>query len=148
MDEEQILAIERQMQEEHKKDLEALARLKRFIPGANKRIRPLEVQHEEVMAEVMSGNDGEEGSAISLRGKIKEILNSDPPVRWTNTRILTYLKKMGFPLNAKKPIYSVSQATQRLAIRGEIIIVRHGVGNQPNIYRGKGKSESGTSQQE
>jgi hypothetical protein len=50
--------------------------------------------------------------------------------------MLSHLQKIGYDLKAKRPIYSIGQATGRLAEKGEIVIVRKGSGNEPNVYRG------------
>ena len=76
MDKNQILAIEQQMMEEHQKDLEALNRLKRFIPANRNGSQPSEIANKETLDSVPIVDDAEEGPAISLRGKIKEIMDS------------------------------------------------------------------------
>ena len=54
----------------------------------------------------------------------------------TNPKMFKYLKDIGFRLNAKKPIYSIGQATQRLINSEQIKLLRKGAGNKPNIFRG------------
>lgn len=46
MDKAQIDVMERNMLEEHRKDLEALSRLKRFLPGSNGKAALLWSLHE------------------------------------------------------------------------------------------------------
>jgi len=136
MDATQITVLERQMLEEHKKDIEALARLKRFLPtnGA----APDPVEHRQMALPV--GGDAEElddAPVTTLRGKIEEIINADPTQKWTTQRVLARLREIGFPLNAQKPIYSVGQSLKILAGHERIKLVRKGVGSAPNIYRAR-----------
>jgi len=140
MDATQITALERQMLEEHKKDLEALARLKRFLPTNGS----APTVDERQMALPVLGRldeDLDEAPVKSLRGTIERIVNADPSVRWTTQKMVFHLQGIRFPLRAKKPIYSVGQSMQILANRGAIRLVRRGVGAAPNIYRGKSNNE-------
>ncbi len=128
MKHEQISAMERQMQKEHRKDVEALGRLKRFLPS-NSLGATSQVTAQSVVPFVP-----EEDSP--LKDAIRNIMNNDPVVRWTNTKMFKYLTEVGFKLNAKQPIYSIGQATQRLFDAGEIKLVRKGAGSTPNFFRG------------
>jgi hypothetical protein len=137
MDSDQIAAMERQMQEEHKKDMEALARLKRFLPGngassngatsaaTHQAASPTQPVFPLVPAE-----------GTPLKHAIRDIMNHDPSVRWTNVKMLKYLQDIKFELNAIKPIYSIGGATQKLFDAGEIKIVKKGSGNTPHVFRG------------
>ncbi len=142
MDKDQIAAIERQMQEEHKKDMEALERLKRFIPssGINGNASDVhQVPLQSISKIPVTPLVLEEGT--SLKHAIRDIMNHDPSIRWTNVKMLKYLEDIKFELKAKKPIYSIGQATQKLVDGGEIKLVKKGSGNAPNIYRGLNQLE-------
>ena len=128
MDNEQIAAMERQMQEEHRKDVDALERLKRFLPS-NGLGATSQVTAQSVIPLVPEED-------TPLKDAISDIMDNDPTVRWTNTKMLKYLTDVGFKLNAKQPIYSVGQATQRLLDSEKIKLVRKGAGSTPNIFRG------------
>lgn len=71
-----------------------------------------------------------------LKYTIREVMNQDANVRWTNPKMMSYLQNSGYPLKAKRPIYSIGQATNKLVEKGDIILVRKGAGNEPNVYRG------------
>ena len=139
MDATKIETLERQMIEEHRKDLEALARLKRFLPSNVATASPIDERQTKlpVYLEVRVEDDMDETPVMTLRGKIEQTVNSDPNLKWTTQKVLAYLRQVGFPLNAKKPIYSVGQTLKILADQGRIRLVRKGVGSAPNIYRGK-----------
>lgn len=134
MDQDQIAAMEQQMMEEHRKDMEALARLKRFIPpngatsGASR--SSITVSAPSPVVPLVP----EEGTP--LKHAIRDIANHEPSVRWTNVKMLKYLESIKFELNAQKPIYSIGQATQKLIDRGDLKLVKKGSGNTPNIFRG------------
>jgi hypothetical protein len=142
MDAAQIGALERQMLEEHRKDLEALARLKRFLPTNGSGAKSIDDNQMDLPGAVAEA-DLDEGPVVSLRGTIEQIVNSDPTVRWTTQKVLKRLQQTGFPLKAKKPIYSVGQALQKLSEGGRIRVVRRGVGSAPNIYKGKPSDQTG-----
>ncbi len=134
MDRTQIEQIERQMEEDHRLDREALERLKRFIPvNGNGNSHPASNLAQPVSQPKLPYVP-EEGTP--LKHAVRDIMNNDPTQKWTNPKMLQYLKKVGFPLNAKKPVISVSQATQRLEAGGQIKLLKSGSGNSPNVYRG------------
>ena len=132
MDRDQVAAMERQMLEEHRKDVEALERLKRFLlpPNSSGVTSQRETLfHQPVIPLVPEGD-------TPLKYALRDIMNNDPNVRWTNPKMLKYLKEIGFTLNAKQPIYSIGQATQRLLDAGEIKLLIRGSGSTPNVFRG------------
>ena len=131
MDNEQVAAMEKQMLEEHRKDVEALERLKRFLPSNSSGVTS---QGKTVLHEPVTPLIPEEDTP--LKYAIRDIMNNDPNVRWTNSKMLKYLKEIRFTLNAKQPIYSIGQATQKLLNTGEIKLLMKGAGSTPNVFRG------------
>jgi hypothetical protein len=135
---EQILDLERKMLEEHRKDVEALQRLKRFMPAngyapaGDKRQLPL------VPNDANDVDEEEGGSATTIRGTIESIMNSDVRRKWTVQTMLAHLLSINFPFKAKKPINSVSLSLQALYKKQRIVVVRKGAGSEPSIYRGRG----------
>jgi hypothetical protein len=134
------------LKEELRKDLEALERVERLMAAKNSSLsRPDDRQ----LALPINGiptkqdaidtaeEDADNAPSTSLRGKIAEVINSDPNARWTTQRVLAHLQELHFPLKAQKPIYSVGQSLNGLAKRGMIRLVRKGTGSEPNIYKGK-----------
>ena len=136
MDKKKVVELEQQMLEEHRKDLEALTRLKRFLPS-NDNVGGQETSTiitEPPSHSTIASLVPEEGTP--LKYAIRDILNNDPSVKWINKKILQYLLDVGFELKAQKPIYSIGQATQQLLGSGEIKLVKKGFGSTPNILRG------------
>ncbi len=131
MDNEQVAAMERQMLEEHRKDVEALERLKRFLPSNSSEVTS---QEKTVLHQTVTPLIPEEDTP--LKYAIRDIMNNDPNVRWTNSKMLNYLENIRFTLNAKRPIYSIGQATQRLLGTEEIKLLIRGAGSTPNVFRG------------
>ena len=134
MEKDQIDAMERQMLEEHRKDMEALARLKRFLPADGATKGSSATSQVTAVSKPVSPLVPEDD--VPLWHAIRDIMNHDPSVRWTNPKMFKYLKDIGFRLNAKKPIYSIGQATQRLINSERIKLLRSGTGSTPNIFRG------------
>ncbi|HTR36884.1 MAG TPA: hypothetical protein VMH80_13330 [Bryobacteraceae bacterium] len=137
------------LREELRKDLEALERVERLMaakngsPAAGGHALPINLRVADSLA-IDDGDEDDEGPANSLRGTIESTINANPEVRWTNQKMLAHLQKIQFPLRAKKPIYSIGQAMQKLQEAGKIRIVRRGAGNQPNIYKAKERSSATT----
>jgi hypothetical protein len=137
MDAVQLAALE----DELKRDLDAVARVRRLMEGKTGGIGPtLAPADRERMTEAVNEDDQEDldySPVTSLRGKIEEVINHDPSVKWTTQRVLAHLQRTGFPLRAKKPVYSVGQSLHKLAEKGRIRLVRKGNGSAPNIYKGR-----------
>ena len=136
MDKKTVTELEQQMLEEHRKDLEALARLKRFLPSKDN-MGGLETSTtitEPPSHSTITPLVPEEGTP--LKHAIRDILNHDPSVKWTNSKVLKYLIDIGFELKAQKPIYSIGQATQQLISSGEIKLVKKGSGSAPSTLCG------------
>jgi hypothetical protein len=138
MTEEQKLS---NLEEELRRDLEAIARVRQIMATkdasaskADDRQLPLPIRR--VTPAVASQDDSDDAPVTSLRGTIAATINADPGVRWTTQKMLKHLEDTGFPLKAKKPIYSVGQTMQILAEQGKIKLTRRGAGSSPNIYRG------------
>jgi hypothetical protein len=143
------------LKEELRRDLEAIERVERLMAFKNGSLAVPDGRQGVLSISVADGvgvndesllQEEEEGAVASLKGTIDYIINSDLAVRWTNQKMLTRLRADGFKLRAKKPIYSIGQAMQKLADAGSIKLVRKGAGNQPNIYRGKQKDQQAGSE--
>ncbi|MDP9054170.1 MAG: hypothetical protein M3N93_07690 [Acidobacteriota bacterium] len=136
MTHEQILSL----REELKRDIEALDRVERIIAAKDAVAKSDERQIPLPIRSVAADQDLDESPVTSLRGTIAATINSDTTVKWTTSKMLSHLEKTGYPLKAKKPIYSVGQTMQILAEQGKIRLVRRGAGSAPNIYRGVEKN--------
>jgi hypothetical protein len=131
MTKDQVEAIEAAMLEEHRKDLEALQRLKRFLPNAG----PSGLDAARAPKPNVAEEEPEDETSPSLRDKIAEILSADPSQGWTTRKVLARLVELKFPLGAQRPINGVSVALSVWVRRGKAYIARRGTGRKPHIYR-------------
>ena len=132
--EKELSEIERRMEEEHRKDREALQRLKRFLHQGT---APAPIEH--VDAEYIDVED----KAQTIIGKVEDVFASDIAKRWTIHNMVVFLKSQKFPLVAQKPDATMGLIFSKLQKRGKIRIVRKGSGRLPNIYRATVPKEVG-----
>lgn len=138
------------MEEELKKDLDALTRVRRIMESRRK-----ETQHSSTGPGLPVGaaliNNGiahgetntlEDAFGSSLIARVAEIIDKDPRTQWTTQLVLTQLEQTGFPLRAKKPVYSVGQAINKLVEQGRIRMLKKGAGRIPNLYVANKADES------
>jgi hypothetical protein len=141
LDANQLATIESAMAEEHRKDREALQRLKRFLPpnGSNGRVT-------QVLTIASDGTVEESEEPQTIIDKVEQVMQADPSKRWTVPAMVTYLKQINFPLAAKKP-----QATMGLVFaklvgkRRTIRVVKRGAGRNPNVFRAVQPQQEGAS---
>lgn len=146
----QLEELERAMLVDHKRDLDALNRLKRFLPdsvaspypvgtGAEKQDDP--VSRPTTVISLLKSEPSvfneDEQDVVSLRSKIAEVMKADPSRGWTGRKMLAHLQTIGFPLQANKPLNSVVIATSYWVKKGEAFVSRKGSGRMPNIIRWK-----------
>ncbi len=136
-DAKQLAALEEKL----KRDLDAIARVRQLIAQNNGSLSPPDSRQYTlpipISDKVPDVSESDEAPIQSLRGTICKIINEDPNVRWTAQKVMARLIDTGFQLRAKKPIYSIGQALYGLVEKGEIRLVRKGVGSAPNLYKGK-----------
>jgi|ERR1017187_1847308 hypothetical protein len=135
-DAEKLIALEAEL----RRDLDAIERVKRLMAFKNGSLSPPDDRQYRLpvpLPEDLGEDDAEVGPVKSLIGTVEQIMNSDPSVRWTTAKTLARLQHLGFSFKAKRPVFSVGQAIQKLVEKGRIRVVRHGSGNTPNIYKGK-----------
>lgn len=133
----QVAAIESAMEEEHRKDREALQRLKRFLPsnGSNGRVPMIVIDRSED-SEINYANAVETGDPLTIIDKVEEIMQGDPNKKWTVPAMVAYLQQINFPLVAKKPQATMGLVFGKLArTRKTIVRVRKGSGRNPHTYR-------------
>jgi hypothetical protein len=132
IDAKQLAAMERAMEEEHRKDREALERLKRFLyarsDGKSEAPKPLSAM-DRIEQEV------DELNTNTIIGRVETIFVSDPDRRWTVPTMLQRLQEEKFPLAAEKPIATLGLVFSKLHKRGKIKRVKRGSGRTPHIYR-------------
>lgn len=133
LDAKQLAAIELAMAEEHRRDKEALDRMKRFIRGGDSpQQRPLSLAPSTFVRDEEDEDDSGEGS---IRSKVAEVFDANPDRRWTIPQMVAYLNEIGFTLKAQRPEATMYGVFQRLRERGRIRIVRRGTGRTPHTYR-------------
>lgn len=142
LDANQIAAMEKAMDEEHRRDREALQRLKRFLPtgssGSNGHDAPIVIDRSgETEARPWEDIDFVEADPETIIGRVETIMMSDPEKRWTVPSMVAHLKTIGFPLEAKKPQATMGLVFAKLRKRHKIRLVRRGSGRNPNTYRGE-----------
>jgi len=127
--------MEQAMQEEHRQDLEALERLKRYLHNGGGGGAQEQAGRLHSLDRAAFGlDDDEETETSTLTGKVEEVFNQNPTARWTVPKMLHYLREIRFELKAQKPQASVGLIFQKLRKRGSIRIVKRGSGRSPNIY--------------
>lgn len=129
---EQLEAMRRQMEEEHRLDVAAFERImQRFA---------LPTQVAASVASVVAEDDEEEvedSGRPSLMDAVLSVVLSRPNVSTTGRQIMESLKAQGFPLkgNERRILTSIGMKLKKLVSRGEIRITRQGVGREPNHYK-------------
>lgn len=132
IDAKQLAAMERAMQEEHRKDREALERLKRFLHADGNSCGEL---HEPKTVLEQIQEEVDELNTNTMIGTVEAIIANDPKKRWTVASMLQRLRDDKFPLAADKPQASLGLVFSKLHKRGKIRLVRRGSGRTPHVYR-------------
>jgi hypothetical protein len=137
----QLADMEIAMEEEHRRDREALQRLKRFLAPANGNghaaplvvYREIELEQPDHLSDFVAA---EEDAPQSIIDKVEEIMQADPTKKWTVPSMVAYLKYIHFPLLAKKPAATMGLVFAKLAYKRKTIrIVKKGSGRNPNWFR-------------
>lgn len=129
------------LEEETRRDLEAIARVRKMMALRNGPIQPPQTLAEKPTerpahfpASPIATDNPE--SIASLRGTIAAEINKQPLVRWTVQKMVSHLASIGYEFKAQKPVFSVGQAMKKLSESDRIKIVRQGSGSAPHIYGG------------
>jgi hypothetical protein len=131
LDANQLAAIEDAMAEEHRRDREALQRLKRFLPpnGSSGRVTQVLTIHKDVDSE-------ESDDPQTIIDKVEQIMQADPAKKWTVPGMLVHLQQIGFPLAAKKPQATLGLVFAKLVNKRRTIrLFKRGAGRNPNVFR-------------
>src|SRR5579872_448501 len=100
MDSQQIAEMERAMEEEHRKDRDALQRLKRFLPQNNN----VSATGEAPSAAISDANDLSDSKATpTILATVATIMQRDSAVTWDWTKLLQQLKTEGHEVQATRP---------------------------------------------
>lgn len=132
MDAKQIAAMERAMEEEHRKDREALERLRRFLPSSNNGDSSHE--HSARLTPTVI-NESREEKPNSIVAHVASIMQADCSRTWEPSSLQAQLKSDGVELRAKKPNRELNRVLRVLRGRGVIRLVRRGSGINANLYR-------------
>lgn len=144
LDANQLATIESAMAEEHRKDREALQRLKRFLPsnGSNGRVTEQRITIAP-NGQILEESDDDPQTIID---KVEQIMRDDPSKKWTVPAMVTHLKQINFPLVAKKPQATMGLVFAKLVNKRRTIrIVKRGAGRNPNIFRAVQAQQEGVS---
>jgi len=129
------------MEEEHKKDLEALARLQRFLdsPAPSSKTNGVHILPADLPTTKLSTNEEaafEDHGAYLIRAALA-VVRSRPDTSFSPRAVQQALLERNFPLvgDERRQLVSIGQSLKKLAGRNEIRLVRHGKGREPNLYR-------------
>jgi hypothetical protein len=129
----QLAEIEKSMQEEHRKDREALARLKRFLnPNGNAPLSATETDDDE--------SDSSQYPQTII-ATMERIMRSDPTRKWTVPTMLSHLRSEKVPFGGKTPDATLGYNFRKLVTRGKVRRVRPGAGRSPSVYRWNSQSD-------
>lgn len=129
----QIVEMEQAMEEEHRKDRDALHRLKRFLPEQRN-------GHSKQTPQPMAPASQKETAAAgteTLIGRMEAIMQQDLNRVWTVPAMMEHLKQLGVPLGGNTPEKSVGLNFVKLVQRGKAELFRKGAGRIPNLYKGR-----------
>ena len=132
MDAQELAQVERAMEEEHRRDREALERLKRFLhPGKNGNS-----VHAATAAKSASGKDDAETAAVyTIISRVAEIMTANPSRKWSGPQMLDEVRSAGSPVSAQRPLSTINRVFRKLVKRRVIRRVRTGKGTTPHLYR-------------
>jgi len=131
LDEVQLEKIKATMEEEHRKDREALHRLMRFLPqNGNSAAR-----HAELLATDSEQSDGEQAAAMTYVAAVEAILASQPERKWTVPEMIKELEANGTEMKAQRPGATIGRIFRKLEKRHKVRLVRRAAGNKPTIYK-------------
>jgi hypothetical protein len=144
-----LAAMEQSMREEHRKDLEAFERMKRFLPkngSAPKHTTIIDAESVDTDDDSLDLPNGPLPLPQTIIGRVESIMLADIAKRWTVSTMLQELRRINFPLVAKTPGSTLGLVFAKLHRRGTIRLVRRGSGRTPNVFRGvQSQSQEGDS---
>jgi len=127
----QLKQVRAKMEEEHRRDIEALERVARFLPGSPRPVpdppeRPASTPEPSSFA-----------PADSTLGMMERLLWRYPSRTWTIQQLKSEMEKQGYTFKAQQPIASMGVAIKKLSDRGKVTVVMRGSGRVPNVYQWK-----------
>jgi hypothetical protein len=144
----QIAAIENAMAEEHRKDLEALQRLKRFLPSNSNVAAPFTVtqrlrQARKAELELPSVSEAEShDEPVTIVSAVKDTLMANPEKSWTVVQMIHALNGVpGVKMESRKPEATVGLIFSKLAKKNKVHIIAKGSGRRPHVYKWNAQQE-------
>ena len=142
---EELEAIRANMEEEHRKNMDALDRVMRFsfpnaVPRAISQL-PLILPAEKM--DRAAPNHADSTNAPSIIDAIRLVFIENPSRMFTTKLMMEELKQRRVELKAQSPLVTISVALKKLVDRDVIYIVRRGNGKDPHWYQLQGKLKSG-----
>src|ERR1019366_5411681 len=129
----QLADMEQAIIEEHRRDREALERLKRFLPqNGNGRKAAVNVDVED------------QSSQDTIIGRVRELLKADPNKGWTVPNVIAHLKATGYTFAAKTPASTLGLTFAKLVKKKEARIAKRGSGRVPHVYKAAKEKEEET----
>jgi hypothetical protein len=139
LDERQISDMESRMREEHRKDLEALERLKKYLPTPTSNgvtSVPLVPASRTPRVRSIGRRTRAGGGRTGLTNEVLAIITEarDQQEIWSRAEVQEALNKRMFVVTASDPVAAINQALKALVGRGDLFIVRQGSGSSPSLY--------------
>lgn len=135
MNRNELLELKDRMEQEHRKDKEALARLLRFLPQEEPEPQEtLRLSFGQATAGQLSQTTGK---LTKMDLKILQILQHDPDNErnWTVREMLPRIELLGIRLPAVKPEARINKSIRNLVAQGYVTVVLEPQGRRPGIYR-------------
>lgn len=121
----QLNEIKARMDEEHRRDREALDRLVRFLPQNGTVAKRSSAETDEAL----------DDAPTSILEGIETIMRKHSDRTWTVTKLRAELSRNGHELKAKNPNATIGVSLKKLCDRGMVNVIRRGSGREPNVYR-------------
>jgi hypothetical protein len=133
----QVAEMERAMEDEHRRDREALDRLKRFLPRVSSNGNGHGAAASSVDSQDTTAQDDSEAEVKTdtLIGRVRQLLKNDPSKGWTVPSVIEHLEAGGYTFAAKAPESSLGLTFAKLVRKKEARITRRGSGRIPHVYK-------------
>jgi hypothetical protein len=142
MDAQELAQIEDAMAEEHRRDREALERLKRFLHHGRNGNTP-----RASAAPVLTIKNAGETKAVvkessTILSKVAAVMTADASRSWNGPQLVEKLASDGNTTSSKRPVAIITRALRQLVKRGTIRRVKKGTGTTPHAYRAVEQSQN------
>lgn len=137
----QLASVERQVEDEYRKAKDALAVLRRYLTSNGSHgTAPIVIRRDDAEADFTNQQE----DTLTIIDKVNAIMQADPNQKWTVPSMLAHLKKINFPLAAKKPDATLGLVFMKLVRKRKTIVrVKKGAGRIPSVYRAATQPQEG-----